>query len=214
MKTFCKLLASAFMMLMLAAQALAQGPAPQVVLSNVTEGVGSITGANQNWAGFSELVLIPGASFLGVKTSTNFLYLGFTGGTTVDIGNMVLYKTARSGNINLGPKKVLLGGVSNPSVNLTHTAVCPIQPVSTTNPCFIKLDVIKGALSPLFDYTFVVYFTNDANNASVGAAQSSEQGALSGYFLTGDQTRIKKNGTVPSGNNGSAPFFVTYMTNQ
>ena len=215
MKTFCKLMASALMILVIAGLAFAQADAPQVTLSNLTEGVGSITGATQSWAGFSELVLIPGASLLGVKSATNFIYLGFTGGTTVDIGHMVLYKTARSGSANLAVKPVTLGLVGNPSIILTSASVCPVQPVSATNPCFIKLDVIKGQLSPLNDYYFAVYFTNDANNASVGPAQSTAQGGLSGFSIAGDQTRIKKLGALPiTSNNDSPPYFVTYLTNQ
>ncbi|MBI3478605.1 MAG: hypothetical protein HY010_22995 [Acidobacteria bacterium] len=214
MKTFCKFTASVLLMFLMATYSVGQTDAPQAALANISEGVGTINGGSNNWAGFSELVLIPGSSFLGIKAATNVFTLVFTGGSTVDIGNMVLYKTARSGGANLGTKKLTLGLVSNPSINLTSPSVCPNQPVSTTNPCYIKLDALKGALSPLNDYYFVVFFLNDTNNQTVVGGRSPLQGALSGFFMSGDETRIKKNGAIPNGNSDAAPIFLAYVTNQ
>lgn len=212
MKTFCRLAACALMTCMVATLALAQAPA--TTLSNLAEGVGSINAGSGNWANFSEIVLIPGSAIFGVKGSSTVLTLAFTAGSTVDIGNMVLYKSARSGNTNLGTKKVLLGGVSNPSINLTKTSVCPVQPVSSTNPCLIKLDPVKLALSPLNDYWFVVYFANDSNNTTMLPGYSTEQGSLSGFFMTGDETRIKSKGALPTGNGNATPYFLVSLTNQ
>jgi hypothetical protein len=213
MKTFCKLATLALVLCVIASSALAQAPA--TVLSNLTDGVGPITGEILNWAGFSELALIPGPSLLGVKSTSTVLSIGFVGGSTVDIGNMVLYTAARNTNTITGTKKVTLGGVANPSINLTSSAICPVQPVSITSPCIIKLDPIKGALSTLSDYYFTIFFTNDSNNASVGATgQASAQGSLSGYFVVGDETRIKKKGSLPPGYSGQAPFFLMYVANE
>ena len=213
MKTFYKFATSALITCILAAGALAQ--TPLTTLSNLTEGEGTITGTGSVWNGYSELVLIPGASLLGVKSATTSFYIGFTGGSTADIGNMVLYKTARSGNTILSVSKVKFVGVSNPSINLASTAVCPVQPVSVANPCIIRLDPVKPALSTLNDYYLVLFFTNDGNNSHVNAAgPSTLQGALSGWYIQGDETRIKAKGTLPGGNNDQPPYFLLYVTNQ
>jgi hypothetical protein len=207
----------------MAACALAQAPdlgstqAPQttVVLSNVTEGQGTATGNNTDWEGWSELTLIPGASLFGVTTKSTVLYLGFSAGSTVNIANMMLYTTARSGNTVTAIKKVTLGTKANPTIDLTSTTVCPVQPVSVANPCFVKLDPIKMALSPLSDYYFVEYFTSDSNNVSMrGAGSSPLTGALSSWQIDGDDTRIPVGGTIPVGYNGQPPVFLMYITNE
>ena len=128
---------------------------------------------------------------------------------------MVLYKTARNGNTVVSSKKVTLGGVANPSLNLTSPSVCPVQPVSVANPCIVKLDPVKGALSTLNDYYFTMFFTNDSNNASVLAVGNmSAQGSLSGYFVLGDETRIKNKGSLPPGYVGAAPYFLMWVANE
>jgi len=213
MKNFCRLATLALALCVIATTAVAQAPA--TVLSNLVEGVGPISGGYFNWAGVSELALISGSSLLGVKSTSTVLYIGFFGGNTVDIGNMVLYKTARNGNTVVSSKKVTLGGKANPSLNLTSTSVCPVQPVSAANPCIIKLDPIKGALSPLNDYYLTMFLTNDGNNSNVLAVGNmSAQGSLSGYFVLGDETRIKAKGSLPPGYNGGAPYFLMYVANE
>ncbi len=129
---------------------------------------------------------------------------------------MVLYETPRNGSTVLKVTKVLLGGSASPSINLTSTSVCPIQPVSATNPCIVRLDTVKLALSPLDDYYFTVYFTLDTNNEKIsGLGQSISPGAMSGWSLYGDQTRVGVKGALPTNeNNDQAPFFLTYITNQ
>jgi len=215
MKNFCRLATLVLALGVIATSAVAQAPAPATVLSNLVEGVGPTAGGYTNWANVSELALISGSSLLGVKSTSTVLYIGFFGGSTVDIGNMVLYKTARSGSTVLSSKKVTLGGVANPSLNLTSTSVCPVQPVSVANPCIIKLDAVKGALSSLNDYYFTMFFTNDSNNTSVlGVGNMSAQGGLSGYFVLGDETRIKAKGSLPSGYGGLAPYFLMYVANE
>jgi hypothetical protein len=215
MKTFYKLATFALMMCLLAVGVLAQAPAT-TPLANLTEGQGAISSSgNPSWDGLSELVLIPGAALMGASSTTTALYLGFTGGSTADIDNMVLYTTARNGSTITATRKLTLGGVSDPSINLTSTSICPVQPVSATSPCIVRLDTIKAALSPLDDYYFVVYFTLDTNNEKIsGAGISVDPGSLSGWYLYGDQTRIGKDGAVPTGYSAQGPFFLLYVTNQ
>lgn len=213
MNRFLKFATLVLVLCIAAGSALAQEPATQ--LANLAAGAGDITGQTLNWAGFSELVLIPGSELFNVKSASTFLSIGFIAPSTVDVGNMVLYVTARNTTTVTGTKKVTLGGLSNPSINLASTAVCPVQPVSLTNPCIIKLDAVKGALSPLDDYYFAIYLANDSNNQSVSpAGPPTSQGSLSGYFLTGDETRIKKKGTLPAGYAAAAPYFLLYVTNE
>lgn len=219
MKTFNRLATLALMMCVFAACALAQDPEvvpPTAALANITEGQGIITSSgNPQWDGLSELVLIPGASLMGASSATTGLYLGFTGGSTVDIDNMVLYTTPRNGSVITATKKLTLNKLSNPSIVLTNKTTCPTQPVSVTSPCIVKLDVVKGPLSPLNDYYFVVYFTLDSNNETIaGAGVSFASGALSGWSIYGDWTRIGKEGAMPTGNTGQGPFFLLYVTNQ
>lgn len=213
MKNFCKLATLVLGLCVMAATAMGQAPA--TTLSNLVAGVGPMGGGNTNWAGLSQLTLIPGSAMLPVKSTSTVLYIGFYGGSTVDIGNMVLYKTNRSGNTILSAKKVTLGAVSNPTINLTSTSVCPVQPVSIANPCIIKLDPIKGALSFLNDYYFTMFFTNDSNNTDVLAIGNMyTQGALSGYSVVGDETRIKAKGSLPPGYVANAPYFLMYVANE
>lgn len=217
MKTFYNVATSILVITVLAVSAFAQEPVPAVALANLTEGQGMIASSGgQAWDGISEFVLIPGASLMGASSTTTALYLGFTGGSEADIGNMVIYSTARNGSTVVKVTKVTLGAVSDPSINLTSTSVCPVQPVSVTNPCFVRLDTVKAALSPLDDYYFTVYFTLDTNNEKIsGVGQSISPGALSGWSLYGDQTRVGVKGALPTNeNNDQAPFFLAYITNQ
>lgn len=216
MKTFLKLAMSVLGIFALAASVVAQA-VPEVSLANLAEGEGLIgSNSNQFWGGYSELVLIPGAALMGASSATTVLTLGFTGGSTADVGNMVLYQTARGSDAVVKVSKVTLGGSQSPSINLTSPTTCPVQPVSPTNPCLVKLDAIKAALSPLSDYYFVIYFTLDTNNEKLQAAgQTAAQGALSGWFLYGDQTRIGVKGALPTNENlDQPPFFLMYVTNQ
>src|ERR1700683_5084478 len=120
MKTFYKLATFVLTMTALTASVFAQEPAPAAtVLVNLTEGQGTIASSgNPSWDGLSELVLIPGASLIGASSTTTALYIGFTGGSEADIGNMVLYETPRNGSTVLKVTKVLLGGSASPSINL------------------------------------------------------------------------------------------------
>ena len=223
MKTFYKLATLTLLMAVLAVSAFAQEQAPELAipavtpLVNLTEGQGTIaSGSGPSWDGLSEFVLIPGASLMGASPATTALYLAFTGGSTVDIGNMVLYTTPRNGSTVLKVTKVTLGTLASPSINLTSTSVCPVQPVSVTNPCIVRLDTVKTALSPLNDNYFTIYFTLDTNNEHIsGLGQTGSPGALSGWYLYGDQTRIGVKGALPTNENSDqAPFFLAYVTNE
>ena len=153
---------------------------------------------------------------MGASSATTALYLGFTGGSEADIGNLVLYQTNRNAIAVRRVNKVTLGGVANPSINLTSTSVCPTQPVSVANPCIVRLDTLNLALSPNQDYYLAIYFTLDTNNETIsGLGQSISEGGLSGFALYGDYTRIEAGGAVPEfGNTDQAPFFLAYVTNQ
>jgi len=74
----------------------------------------------------------------------------------------------------------------------------------------------QEALSPLYDYYFTIYFTLDTNNEQIkGVGQTGWPGALSGWYLYGDQTRIGVKGALPTNENSDqAPFFLAYITNQ
>ncbi len=180
---------------------------------NIVAGVFN-TGANNNWAGFSALNLIAGTSIMPVTAKQTVLYIAFTAGSTADIGNMVLYSTtARSGFTIASVTKVTLGGVSNPSINLTSTSICPIQPVSTANPCVVRLDPINLVLSPLVDYYFVPFFQNDTNNQTLSSATpAARTSTLTGGVDQNDDTQLKAGQSLPTTNNGQPNFLVTVST--
>ena len=217
MKSFYQFATLTLTMAVLAASAFAQKPGPETTLVNLTEGQGVITSSgNPSWDGLSEFVLIPGASLIGASSRSTALYLGFTGGSEADIGNMVLYEVPRNGSTVEKVEKVTLGGTQSPSIILTNTSTCPVQPVSVTNPCIVRLDTVKLALSPVYDYYFTIYFTLDTNNEKIsGVGQSGWPGALSGWNLYGDQTRIGVKGALPTNENSDqGPFFLAYITNE
>jgi hypothetical protein len=217
MKKIFKLATFAFLVAAIAGCALAQTTVepPVAALANLTEGQGVATGDSHDWEGWSELTLIPGGGLLGTSPKSFVITLGFSAGSTVNVANMALYTTARASNLVTAVKKVTLGKKANPTIDLTSTANCPVQPVSVTNPCFIKTDAIKVTLSPLDDYYFVEYFTSDSNNNTVrGAGSSGFLGALSGWLIDGDDTRIPVGGTIPVGYTGQSPVFTMYITNE
>jgi hypothetical protein len=57
-----------------------------------------------------------------------------------------------------------------------------------------------------------MYFAENTNNASVGAANSQYPiTSLTGWYLSGDQTQLKAGGIIPSGYSGSHPYFLLYV---
>ena len=189
---------------------------PAAAPINLVAGVGGPVSTSSQWENYSALNLIAGAFIFpavsGVKTTV--LYIGFTAGTEADIGNMVLYTTKR-GNYKISAvAPVKLHGVSNPIISLTDKKVCPTQPISVTNPCVIRLDPINLSPTTLSDYYFVMYLGSNSNNASVGAANAQFPiTSLTGWYLSGDQTQLKVGNSIPSGYNGTHPYFLLYVMN-
>jgi len=143
------------------------------------------------------------------SVKTTVLYIGFTAGTEADVGNRVLYTTKRGNYKITAVTPVKLKGVSDPIISLTNKRVCPTQPISVANPCVVRLDPITLTPSTLSDYYFVVYYADDANNASVDAANAQFPiTSLTGWFLTGDQSRLAAGDSIPGGYNGSHPYFL------
>jgi hypothetical protein len=180
---------------------------------NLTRGVIGPVSANSSWANYSVLNAIPGAGLIPITSANTVFYLGFTAGSTADISNMVLYTTARGSLTITAATPVKLGGVSNPSINLTSPSVCPIVEISTFNPCIVRLDPVAVSLSALNDYYLVVFFTNDSNNSTIGATVPRfSLSSLNGWFIGGtDETRIAVGGSIPAGNSGAQPYFLMYV---
>ena len=212
MKTISKL-ATLTLALVLASLFLAQ-TAAAAAPKNLVAGVSGQVTSDVYWAGYSALSLIPGAALFPITSTNTVLYLGFTAGNTADVGNMVIYKTARGSTTITAVIPVKLGGVSNPTINLASTSTCPVQPVSAANPCITRLDPNVLALSPLSDYYFVVFFTNDTNNQTVGGADpGNTRSSLSGLMITGDGTQLKVGQSVPGPTTHYMDFLMYVMTN-
>ncbi len=214
MKTSLNFAMTTLSLTILLAFAMVMPGSAAVTQQNIVAGVFT-TSANNNWAGLSALNLIAGTSIMPNTGKQTVLYIAFTAGSTADLGNMVLYSTtARSGFTIATVTKVTLGGLTNPSINLTSTSVCPIQPVSTANPCVIRLDPIDLVLSPLVDYYFVSYFENDANNQAISSAvpAASHVTTLTGWVDTKDDTQLPVGQSLPTSSNGVPNFLVSVMT--
>jgi hypothetical protein len=216
MKTVYKIAVLTLTMLAVAACGLAQdGPQVKAPL-NLERGVTGPVGGNSSWAGYSALNVIPGAGLIPSTSKTAAFYLGFTGGSTADISKIVLYTTARNGSTITAVTPVTYGGVSNPSIKLSTTAVCAVQPLSVGSPCIVRLDPVTLTLSALSDYYLVVYFTaSDSNNNSVGATVGQNHiSSLSGWYMPSDQTQLTVGQPIPAGSAGQATNFLMYvMTN-
>ncbi len=181
---------------------------------NLVAGVGGPVSQNTNWENYSALDLVAGAFIFPAvaQVKTTAFYIGFTAGTEADVGNMVLYTTKRGNYKITAVTPVKLKGVSDPIISLTNKKVCPTQPISVANPCVIRLDPITLTLSTLSDYYFVVYFSNNSNNESVAAANAQFPiTSLTGWFLTGDQSRLAVGDSIPGGYNGNHPYFLLYV---
>jgi hypothetical protein len=189
-----------------------QSPAAAPI--NLVAGVGGPVSTSSEWANYSALNLVAGAFIFPAVASvkTTVFYIGFTAGTEADIGNMVLYTTNRGNSKITAVTPVKRKGVSNPIIALTSKKVCPTQPISTSNPCVIRMDPIGLTPSTLSDYYFVMYFANDSNNAEVGAANSQYPiTSLTGWYESGDQTQLKVGDSIPAGYSGSHPYFLLYV---
>jgi hypothetical protein len=191
----------------------AQQP-PATAPINLVAGVGGPVSSSNQWSNYSALNLIAGAFIFPAVASvkTTVLYIGFTAGTQADLGNMVLYTTKRGNSKITAVTPVKLKGVSNPIISLTNKKVCPTQPVSVTNPCVVRLDPMTLNLSTLSDYYLVMYLSTSNNNATLGAANAQYPiTSLTGWYLSGDQTRLAVGGSIPSGYTGTHPYFLLYV---
>ena len=187
---------------------------PAAAPINLVAGVGGPVSSSNQWENYSALNLIAGAFIFPAvaQVKTTVLYIGFTGGTEADIGNMVVYSTKRGGNKITKAIPVKLKGVSNPIISLTSKKTCPTQPISVSNPCVIRLDPMTLTPSTLSDYYFVMYFSTSSNNASLGAANAQYPiTSLTGWFVSGDQSQLKVGNTIPTGYSGSHPYFLLYV---
>jgi hypothetical protein len=216
MKTVYKFAVLTLTILAVAACGLAQDGPKVAAPLNLERGVIGPVGGNASWAGYSALNVIPGGGLIPSTSKTTAFYLGFTGGSTADISKMVLYTTARNSPKITAVTPVTYGGVSNPSIKLSTTTVCAVQPLSVGSPCIVRLDPITITLSALSDYYLVVYFTaNDVNNNSVSAAVGQNYvSSLSGWYVSSDQTQLTVGQSIPAGSVGHPPNFLMYvMTN-
>lgn len=188
-------------------------PKPDTTTQNLVRGVIGPAGNNSSWSDYSVFNLVPGSALYPITSSTTVFYFGYTGGTQADIGNMVVYTTARGSLTITAVTPVKLGGVSNPSILLSNTSVCPVAPSQTT-PCIVRFDPTTLTLSPANDYYFAVFYSNDSNNSGISSTQpNNNQTSLSGTYLGGtDYTHLTVGQSIPSVTT-RGPSFLMYVMN-
>jgi hypothetical protein len=159
---------------------------------------------------FATLSLLMSAIALVGLANTAVAQQPATARTEAEVGNMVLYTTKRGNYKITAVTPAKLKGVSDPIISLTNKKVCPKQPISVANLCVVRLDPITP--STLSDDYFVVYYADDANNPSVGAANAQFLiTSLTGWFLTVHQSRLAVGDSIPGGHNGSHPHFLLFV---
>ena len=181
---------------------------------NLERGIVGPVGSNVSWSGYSVLVQVPGAGLIPVTSTTTVFYLGFTAGTQADISGMVLYTTPRGGTKISAVTPIKLGGVSDPSIDLASSSVCPVVEISAFNPCIVRLDPTTITLSALNDYYLVVYFTaSDTNDQSLGlTAPAWTQTSLRGTYISGNETQLGVGGSIPSTLSfTNQPYLLMYV---
>ncbi len=213
MKTVSKF--AAFTLLLLTVAYCSAGEKATTPPANLVRGSVGPFSLNTSWSGYSVVTLIPGASLIPVTATQTVLYLGFAAGSEADITNMVLYTTARGSLTITAVTPVTLGGVSNPSIILSSTSVCPTQPLSVTSVCVVRLDPTAIVLSATNDYYFVVYFTSDSNNSAIGTPQNqngSGLSALRSWYVGGtNETTLTVGQSIPNNGFDDTPFFLMYV---
>jgi hypothetical protein len=178
---------------------------------NLLPGVGAVSSTG-SWAGYSALNLIPGSALYAISSAQTVLRIGFTGGSQADVSNMVLYTTGRGSTKITAVTPVKLKGSSAPAIKLTSAATCPNQPVSTSNPCIVRLDPVAVSLSPLSDYYLVIYYkSGDTNNASLDVASGASASSLSGTYQAADDTRLTVGQSIPTAVT-SVPYGLMAVT--
>ena len=216
MKTVRRIAVLTLMMFAVSACAFSQETTREKPLATTTQnlvrGVIGPPGSNASWSNYSVFNLIPGSALFPITSSTTAFYFGFTAGTTADISNMVVYTTPRGSLTISAVTPVKFGGVSNPSIQLSSTSVCPVAP-SATAPCIVRFDPTTLTLTPSSDYYFAVYCTSDANNSGIAGTQANpSQTSLVGTYFGGDYTHLTVGQSIPSAaHNG--PSFLMYVMN-
>jgi hypothetical protein len=217
MKTVWTIATLTLMMFAVSVCGFAQEQKQTTTALNLERGVIGPIGSNNSWSGYTVFSLVPGAGLIPISSSNTVFYLGFTAGSTADIGNMVLYTTARASSTVTAVTPVTYTAVSNPSINLASPSVCPTQPLSVASPCIVRLDPTALSLSALSDYYLAVYFTGgDVNNSGIGAAQpSSNKSSLLGWYIGGnaDDTHLTVGQTIPTGCCTFTDFLMYVMSN-
>jgi len=182
---------------------------------NLVAGVGPITNSFAIWSDLSAINLISGNALFPASGNKTVLYIGVTQGSTVDIGNMVVYVTKRNSTKILDVIPVTYKGLSSNSI-LLNVSSCRVVPPTTQFPCIIRLDPLNRTPSTLYDYYFVMYFSKTVNNLAVDSASSlNSRTTLIGGISTGDQTRLVPGDVIPSTflNKGTTNFLVGVMNN-
>jgi len=217
MKNVCKVATLTLMMLAVTVCGFSQqrtsGQKAAIVTQNLVRGVIGPAGNNSNFSNYSVFNLVPGSGLFPITSTTTAFYFGFTAGTEADIGNMVVYTTPRGSLTISATTPVTLGGVSNPSILLSNTSVCPVAP-STTTPCIVRFDPATITLSPASDYYFVVYFISNSNNTAIAGTQpNNNQTSLAGNYFGGtDYTHLTAGQSIP-GAASRGPSFLMYVMN-
>lgn len=187
---------------------------PTTVTQNLVRGVIGPVSSNNSWANYSVMNIVPGATLFPLSSTTTVFYWAFTAGTQADISNMVVYTTVRGSLTVSAVTPVTLGGLSNPSIVLSSTSVCPVQPLSAATPCVIRFDPTTLSMTPANDYYLIVYYANDTNNSGIGGAEAnfSQTSLVGNYFGGTDYTKIKVGQALPGGGN-RGPNFLMYVMN-
>ncbi|MFZ0684308.1 MAG: hypothetical protein WAM89_02085 [Terriglobales bacterium] len=217
MKTVCRFSTLTLMMFVVSCYCFSQSAFPgktATTTQNLVRGVVGPPGSNSSWSNYSVFNQVPGSALFPITSSTTVFYFGFTAGTEADIGNMVVYTTARGSLTITAVTPVTLGGVSNPSIQLSNTSVCPVPPSGTT-PCIVRFDPATLTLTPSSDYYFAVFFTGDANNGSIAGTQpNNNQSSLAGTYFGGtDYTHLTVGQSIPGAANRSPSFLMYVMNN-
>ena len=218
MNAFCKIVTLTLLTFAVTVYGFSQKPAqnaPATTTQNLVRGVIGPFGLNSSWSNYSVINQIPGSTLYPVASSTAVFYWGFAAGTTADITNMVLYTTAHGSQTVTAVTPVKLGGISNPSISLSNTSVCPVQPLSAANPCVVRFDPVAITLSPASDYYLTVYYANDTNNQSIGAVLPGVfPVGMSGTFLGGtDATHLTVGQSLPARTTSNTSYFLMYVMN-
>jgi len=180
---------------------------------NLARGVIGPVSADSDWANYSVFNIIPGSALLPAAYPKSVFYLGFTGGSEAEIGNMVVYTTARGSSTITAVTPVTRGGSSSPTIDLASPSVCAVAP-STSTPCIVRLDPTTLAMSPASDYYLVVFFVSDTNNASIIAAQAnSSQSSFAGTYVGGtNYTQLTVGEAIPVSMGTSTNFLMYVMS--